>query len=44
MKVSKCRKFGDFYIENCGTGIGKFLKSEHLTENVSEFCVGRACK
>ena len=41
VKVCKCRKFGDLILKT--VALVKFLKTENLTENVSEFCVGRAC-
>ena len=40
VKVRKCRKFGDLIMKI--VELGKFLKTENLTEIVSEFCVGRA--
>ena len=41
MKDSKCRKFGDLILKT--VALVKFLKTENLTENISEFCAGRAC-
>ena len=40
VKVSKCRKFGDLILETVERV--KFSKTEKFTDNVSEFCVGRA--
>ena len=41
MKVSKCRNFGNLMLKT--VVLVKFLKTaENLTENVSEFGVGRA--
>ena len=34
--VSKCRKIGDLILKTLA--LLKFLKTENLTENVSEFC------
>ena len=41
VKVSKSRKFGDLISKT--VALVKFLKTENLKENVSEFCVGREC-
>ena len=41
VKVSKYRKFGDLILKTLT--LAKLLKTENLTEKVSEFCVGRAC-
>ena len=41
MKVSKCRKFGDLMLKT--VALVKLLKTENLTENVLEFCIGWAC-
>ena len=38
VKVSKCRRLGDLILKT--VALVKFLKTENLTENVSEFCVG----
>ena len=40
MRVSKSRKFGDLKMKT--VALITFLKTENLTENLSEFCVGRA--
>ena len=40
VKVSKCRKFGDLILKT--VALVKFLITENLTENVVQFCVGRA--
>ena len=37
MKVRKCRNFWDLIMKI--VELGKFLKTENLTEIVSEFCV-----
>ena len=39
MKVGKCQKFGDLIMKT--VALVKFLKTETLTEDVSEFSVGR---
>ena len=41
MKVSSYPKFGDLMLKT--VALVKFLKTENLTENVSEFYFGRAC-
>ena len=40
MNVSKYRKLGGLMLKT--VALVKLLKTEKLTENVSEFCVGRA--
>ena len=40
VKFHKCRKFGDLIMKI--VELGKFSKTENLTEIVSKFCVGRA--
>ena len=38
---SKCRKFEDLILKT--VALVELLKTQNLTENVSEFCSGRAC-
>ena len=40
VKVSKCQKFADLILKT--VTLVKFLKTENLTENLSEFCIGQA--